>query len=151
MKNDASYTTNPSVKAANDIYSLYFIGWLLGFLAFIIGAVWAGVEMKRKRGFVRSHFQFQHNVAVQGTGVLSVCALLMFGWYTLYDDRWLTLLTVLLSILFVWWWLWRCIAGYRILSAQKAIANPNTWGRPRVEHIQLNQNEETHERGKIQR
>lgn len=123
-------------KAANDIYSLYFIGWLLGFLAFIIGAVWAAWKVRQAQGLVASHFQFQQSVAIQGIVVLLVAVAVNLLWYWLFAGHLSTLVMVLTIAAYIWWWLARCIAAYRILNQQQAIADPKTWGKPRAEYLQ---------------
>ena len=128
--NTERYDEDSLYKAANDIYSLYFIGWLIGFLTFIIGAVWAGMKARNVAGITHSHFQFQKSVALQGILILLAVGLFNIGWSWLLDGAWSTPVMVLTIVIYIWWWLARCIAGYRILSAQKAIANPTTWGKP---------------------
>lgn len=138
--NNNRYDEDARFKAANDIYSLYFIGWLIGFLAFVIGAVWANMQARKESDFIESHFQFQKHIAVQGILILLAVVLVNVAWDYLFHGNWSTPLMVVTIIAYVWWWLARCIAGYRILAQQRAIAEPKTWAKPRAvgenRHIQ---------------
>ena len=132
MMNKERYDEDALYKAANDIYSLYFIGWLIGFLAFIIGAVWAGVKARQATDITHSHFQFQRSVAVQGILIFLAVGLFNFAWIWYFNGNWSTPVMVATVIVYIRWWLVRCIAGYRILAQQQAIANPKTWSKPRA-------------------
>lgn len=120
-------------KAANDIYSLYFIGWMIGFLAFVIGALWAGRQARRATDFTRSHFQFQCHLALQGVVMLVAVVLANIAWDVCFQQAWSMTFMVVSAVSAVIWWLSRCIAGYRILTRRRAIANPKSWRRPRAE------------------
>lgn len=132
MMNGNRYDEDARYKAANDIYSLYFIGWLIGFLTFVIGAVWASIQARRAGGFIKSHFQFQKSIAIQGILILLAAALINAGWSWWLDGDWSMPVMVVTIVVYIWWWLARCIAGYRILAQQQAIVEPKTWGKPRA-------------------
>ncbi|MBV7434727.1 hypothetical protein KRX19_06760 [Cardiobacteriaceae bacterium TAE3-ERU3] len=142
MMNKERYDEDALYKAANDIYSLYFIGWLIGFLAFIIGAVWAGMKVRKASDITHSHFKFQRSVALQGILILLAVGLFNFAWIWYFDGEWSTPVMIVTIIAYIRWWLVRCIAGYRILAQQQAIANPNTWGKPRAARSQIIQSVE---------
>lgn len=127
---------NPYDKAAHDIYSLYFIGWIVGFLAFIIGFILA-LRQHSKRdvpALYQSHYTFQMSIALQGFLALELIVI-VFVLVTpflslLYWWRFVLLLLVAV-ILPIYWWLKRCIMGFKLLHHDRMIINPLTFGWPK--------------------
>lgn len=137
MHNKQNLAQSPEDKATHDIYSLYFVGWIFGFLAFIIGFVWALYRRSvSKSAMYRSHHQFQSTVAWQGVVVLLVA--IGVWWlalpYLSLLHWWRAPLLVFVSIIFpIYWWFKRCIRGYRLLCRKQRIINPNTFWMPKSE------------------
>lgn len=125
------YFKDPAYKAANDVYSLYFIGWLIGFATFIIGLVIAERHRRRHQGFT-SHFLFQRTMAWQGLVLLGLWVAALIGYTQAFPEGWWVLkLSLIASMIgLLWWWLRRNFAGYRLLSQRLAVVNPHTWGVP---------------------
>ncbi|UJF24590.1 hypothetical protein L0B52_00160 [Suttonella sp. R2A3] len=127
------YFNDPAHKAANDVYSLYFIGWLIGFAALIIGAIIAERHRRKKEGFITSHFVFQKTMAWQCAVLLGVWAIALFVYMHQFPEGWwvMKLGLIVSMMVLLWWWLWRNFSGYRLLTKRVAISNPKTWGKPR--------------------
>lgn len=133
MMEKLRYDEDALYKAAHDIYSLYFIGWLIGALTFLIGAIWAARKKHKATGITQSHFCFQTTIAIRAVVLFVVALALNIVWRYAFNEAWSGTVMVLTIIVYIWWWLARNIAGYRILAQQKAIANPHSWGRPQIE------------------
>lgn len=112
------------IKTAHDIYSLFFIGWLIGGLTFVIGGIWANQMRKRflkdpnlYPEYLFSHFCYQ-------VGSLLWLAFGIWGVVLpifIFTGKFLGIVSTITLII---WSIKRFIKGYRALNRQEALQNP---------------------------
>lgn len=137
MRDKKIWAQDSSNKAAHDIYSLYFIGWICGYLAFVIAFVWASIKVYSPAvaPLYKSHFRFQQSVAWQGLLVFLLSGLIWYFCYPLlnWQQWWHALVLVALTMLLpLYWCIKRCIMGFNLLKNNQAVGNPYTFLYPKM-------------------
>ena len=124
------YFRQPLLKRAHDIYSLFFVGAMIGWLTIPLGSVLALLALPRAKGSpLASHFRFQ------ACSTLWMVLLLALGLcpagQILMPPRWSTLFMVFYSIALYGLWMARFWRGYQLLSRGAGIRQPLTPWWPR--------------------
>lgn len=144
---EQDYYRNNLNKAAHDIYSLFLIGALIGWLTIPVGSAIAFFHYRRtNNNLYRSHFKYQ--IACSFWLLVSIavfgCALDFFllspqATINLHHDPLSNARRAEIGAGFVLWfitlyilWFCRFWRGYRLLNAKKSIANPLTVWLPRA-------------------
>ena len=140
----ADYFRQPLLKRAHDIYSLFFVGAMIGWLTIPLGSVLALLALPRAKGSpLASHFRFQA-CSSWWMAVLLAAGFWNFKGLRLFADlhfcptgqifmppRWSTLFIVFYGIALYGLWIARFCCGYRLLSRGAGIRNPWTPWLPR--------------------
>lgn len=133
------YFRHPLLKRAHDIYSLFFVGAMIGWLTIPLGSVLALLALPRAKGSpLASHFRFQACSALWMV-VLLALGLCLFKGLRLFADvhfcpagqifmppRWSTLFIIFYSIALYGLWIIRFWRGYQLLSRGAGISHPFT-------------------------
>lgn len=146
---EQNYYHDPLNKAANDIYSLFLIGAMIGWLTIPIGSVAAFFYYRRTDNICyRSHFKYQ----IAGSFWLMITfGLFAFALYffllspqaaiNIHHDPLTNAYRAEIYAGFVLWfvalyvlWFRRFWCGYRLLNAKKTINNPLTIWLPRADN-----------------
>ena len=140
----ADYFRQPLLKRAHDIYSLFLVGALIGWLTIPAGSVLALAALRRAQDApLASHFRFQ---AFSSLWMATALALGIAAFLVLrasadsvicpldrifQPPRWSTLFVVFYGMALYALWLARFWRGYKLLSRGVGIKNPFTPGLPR--------------------
>ena len=140
----ADYFRQPLLKRAHDIYSLFLVGALIGWLTIPAGSVLALAAWRRTQdATLARHFRFQ---AFSTLWMLMAVALGIAAFFALrafadpvicplnrvfLPPRWSTLFVVFYGMALYALWLARFWRGYKLLSRGVGIKNPFTPGLPR--------------------
>ena len=140
----ADYFRQPLLKRAHDIYSLFLVGALIGWLTIPAGSVLALAAWRRTQdATLASHFRFQAfstlwMVMAVALGIAAFFALRAFADPVIcplnrvfLPPRWSTLFVVFYGMVLYALWLVRFWRGYKLLSRGVGIKNPFTPGLPR--------------------
>ena len=141
----AEYYREPLLKQAHDIYSLFLIGALIGWLTIPLGSLFALLGYRRAQdALLKSHFRFQvfsslWMIAMITVAVIGFIALRAFinpvscpTNQVFMPPRWSTLFIVFYSLALYILWIVRFWRGYHILQNHMAVANSFTPWLPRV-------------------
>ena len=135
----ADYFRQPLLKRAHDIYSLFFVGAMIGWLTIPLGSVLALLALPRAKDVsLASHFRFQA-CSSWWMAVLLAAGFWNFKGLRLFADlhfcpagqifmppRWSTLFMVFYSIALYGLWMARFWRGYQLLSRGAGISHPFT-------------------------
>lgn len=140
----ADYFRQPLLKRAHDIYSLFFVGALIGWLTIPAGSVLALAALRcTKAAALASHFRFQAFSSLWMAAALALGIAAFFALRTFADalicpagqifqpPRWSTLFIIGYMLTLYALWIVRFWRGYRLLSRGAAIRNPFTPWLPR--------------------
>lgn len=140
----ADYFRQPLLKRAHDIYSLFFVGALIGWLTIPAGSVLALAALRRAQDApLASHFRFQafSSLWMATALALGIAAFLVLRAFAdsvicpldriFQPPRWSTLFIICYTLALYALWLARFWRGYKLLSRGVGIKNPFTPGLPR--------------------
>ncbi len=144
----ADYFRKPPLQRAHDIYSLFLLGAMIGWLTIPAGSVLALLALRRQPAApLASHFRFQACSSLWMAGFLAL-GIAVFVLLRRFVDlaycpagqiflppRWSTLFIVAYGIALYVLWIARFCRGYALLARGAAIRNPFTPYLPRAEHI----------------
>ncbi len=102
-----------TVKA---IYVLYIVGWVIPFIAQIVGVILAYINREDAPAWLQTHYQLQIRTFWIGLlfGVISLVTTLIFiGW--------------LLMLLTLIWMTIRCAKGLKLIYEAAPYDNPESW------------------------